>query len=70
MGSLDRQVSITPFHGAHIDLVDRWSNHCYSTESERVEIRNEALSNTRMSFFNKEPGRIICLIWGQENVLT
>lgn len=44
------------------DIVD-------STENEVVAIKNEALSNERMSFVNKSPGRIVCLIWGQESVL-
>jgi hypothetical protein len=40
-----------------------------STENEVVTIKNEALSNERMSYVNKTPGRIVCLIWGQESVL-
>ena len=43
--------------------------HIGSTESGRVDIRNEAQSNARMGFVNKDPGRIIALIWGQESVL-
>lgn len=44
------------------DIVD-------STENESVTIKNEALSNKRMAYVNKTPGRIVCLIWGQESVL-
>lgn len=41
-----------------------------STENHPVAIQNEALSNERMMFVNKNPGRIVSLIWGQASVLT
>lgn len=34
-----------------------------------MDIRCEALANVRMAYINKDPGRIICLIWGSESVL-
>jgi len=37
--------------------------------SDKVEIRHEALANVRMAYINKDPGRIICLIWGSQSVL-
>ena len=40
-----------------------------STETRMVTVKNEALSNERMSFVNKNPGRIVCLIWGEKSVL-
>jgi hypothetical protein len=46
-----------------------YKGHVGSTEGGRVDIRNEALSNARMGFVNKDPGCIIVLIWGQESVL-
>ena len=46
-----------------------YKGHVDSTEGGQVDIRNEALSNARMGFVNKEPGRIIALLWGQESVL-
>ena len=46
-----------------------YKGHVGSTEGGTVDIRNEALSNARMGFVNKDPGCIIVLIWGQESVL-
>jgi len=40
-----------------------------STDDKTVTIKNEALSNERMSFVNKKPGRIVCLIWGAISLL-
>lgn len=40
-----------------------------STSDGGVDIRNEALANVRMAYVNKEPGKIICLIWGSSSVL-
>jgi hypothetical protein len=40
-----------------------------STSSGKVDIRLEALANARMSYINKDPGRITCLIWGDQSVL-
>jgi hypothetical protein len=49
-------------YSAHNGLVD-------STSNGKVDIRPEALANVRMAYVNKEPGRIICLIWGDQNIL-
>jgi hypothetical protein len=34
-----------------------------------VDIKHEPLANVRMAYINKDPGRIICLIWGSSNIL-
>jgi hypothetical protein len=47
---------------AHKGLID-------STSNGKVDIRHEALANVRMSYVNKDPGRIICLIWGDQSIL-
>jgi len=39
-----------------------------SNHDGAVDIRHEPLANARMAYINKEPGRIICLIWGVNNV--
>jgi hypothetical protein len=49
-------------HSTHKGLFD-------STSSGKVDIRHEALANVRMAYINKDPGRIICLIWGHESIL-
>jgi hypothetical protein len=49
-------------HSTHKGLFD-------STSSGKVDIRHEALANVRMAYINKDPGRIICLIWGHQNIL-
>jgi hypothetical protein len=41
----------------------------YSTSSGTVAITHDPLSNARMAFLNKGPGRIISLIWGTANAL-
>jgi hypothetical protein len=62
---MGRQVSVP------LSIVGTWAykGHVDSTESGQVDIKNEALSNARMNFVNKDPGRIIALVWGQESVL-
>jgi hypothetical protein len=47
---------------AHKGLID-------STSDGKVNIKQEALSNARMSFINKDPGRIIALVWGYTSIL-
>jgi len=41
-----------------------------STNSGTAVITHEPLSNARMAFLNKDPGRIMCLVWGNNSVLS
>lgn len=60
------QVSTTLFQVFVNSLIE---DLVCSTSSGTAVITHEPLSNARMAYINKGPGRIIALIWGIANVL-